>query len=255
MSKSRRSAAARNLESLPNMFSYYGSKSNVVRFYPPPKYGKVIEPFAGSARYALRYFDREVLLVDKYEVIIRIWRWLQLCSQADILRLPRLQYGERLDQYSFDCEEARMFMGFLMGFSAESPRHQATIKLKQRPNFINFSLERIAKSLFKIKNWQIVHGSYEWIHNEEASWFIDPPYETMGGSGYIEGSDNIDFGFLREWCLSRKGQIIVCEAAGATWMDFKPLKRHRTRNGWQKELIYTNEITSTISHQFQLFST
>ena len=52
------------------MFSYYGSKSKVVDLYPRPKFDKIIEPFAGSARYALKYFDRDVLLVDKYEVIV-----------------------------------------------------------------------------------------------------------------------------------------------------------------------------------------
>lgn len=62
------------------MWSYYGSKSKVVHLYPRPEYGKIIEPFAGSARYSLRYFDRDVLLVDKYEVVVRIWKWLQHCS-------------------------------------------------------------------------------------------------------------------------------------------------------------------------------
>ena len=31
------------------MFSYYGSKSKIVDYYPPPKHKKIIEPFAGSA--------------------------------------------------------------------------------------------------------------------------------------------------------------------------------------------------------------
>jgi len=33
------------------MFSYYGSKSKIVDYYPPPKHKRIIEPFAGSARY------------------------------------------------------------------------------------------------------------------------------------------------------------------------------------------------------------
>jgi len=52
------------------MWSYYGSKSKVVDLYPPPKQDKIIEPFAGSARYALKWFDRDILLVDKYPVIV-----------------------------------------------------------------------------------------------------------------------------------------------------------------------------------------
>lgn len=37
------------------MFSYYGSKSKIVDLYQPPKFDKIIEPFAGSARYSLKY--------------------------------------------------------------------------------------------------------------------------------------------------------------------------------------------------------
>ena len=55
------------------MWSYYGSKSKVVDLYPPPKFDKIIEPFAGSARYALKWFDRDILLVDKYPVIVDLW--------------------------------------------------------------------------------------------------------------------------------------------------------------------------------------
>ena len=50
------------------MWSYYGGKSKVVDYYPTPKQSKIIEPFAGSARYALKWFDRDVLLVDKFDI-------------------------------------------------------------------------------------------------------------------------------------------------------------------------------------------
>ena len=58
------------------MWSYYGSKSKVVDLYPPPKFDKIIEPFAGSARYALKWFERDILLIDKYDVIIDLWNYL-----------------------------------------------------------------------------------------------------------------------------------------------------------------------------------
>jgi len=66
------------------MFSYYGSKSRIVDVYPPPKFDKVIEPFAGSARYALKYWQKEVLLVDKYDVITDIWTYLINATEKDI---------------------------------------------------------------------------------------------------------------------------------------------------------------------------
>jgi len=72
------------------MFSYYGSKSKIVDYYPPPKHKRIIEPFAGSARYSLKYWQNDVLLVDKYPVIIEVWNYLKNASVNDILKLPRL---------------------------------------------------------------------------------------------------------------------------------------------------------------------
>jgi site-specific DNA-adenine methylase len=70
------------------MWSYYGGKGHTVNLYPKPKHGLIIEPFAGSAKYSLKYFEKEVLLIDKYHVIVSIWHFLQQCSQKDILGLP-----------------------------------------------------------------------------------------------------------------------------------------------------------------------
>ena len=69
------------------MFSYYGAKTNIIDLYPIPKFDKIIEPFAGSARYSLKYFEKDILLVDKYPVIVEIWHFLQDASENDIKKL------------------------------------------------------------------------------------------------------------------------------------------------------------------------
>jgi site-specific DNA-adenine methylase len=221
------------------MWSYYGAKTNVVNWYPKPKFDKIIEPFAGSARYALKYFDREILLVDKYETIIKIWQWLQKCSPDDIRKLPRMKQGEHVDNFIWDCQEAKDLMGFVIGFITESPRKTGTIRLTQRPNHVNYTLNRIANNLYKIKHWEIKCDTYENIPNQNATWFVDPPYQ-FGGHCYKESSKNIDFESLKNWCISRTGQIIVCESSKATWMDFKLIGSHKTRTGFQKEAIWSN---------------
>ena len=76
------------------MFSYYGSKSKIVDYYPPPKHNKIIEPFAGSARYSLKFWQNDILLIDKYPIIVRTWKWLQECSESDIRKLPIMKLGE-----------------------------------------------------------------------------------------------------------------------------------------------------------------
>jgi hypothetical protein len=226
------------------MWSYYGAKTNIIKFYPAPKYDKIIEPFCGTARYALRYFDRDVLLVDKYDVIIKIWKWLQLCSPGDILKLPKmLKQGQSLDDFIFDCEEAKMLMGFLISKGVESPRNKITEWVRtDSPNFINFSLQRIAKNLFKIKHWKIECGTYIDIPNGKATWFIDPPYQ-FGGHSYPCSNKDIDFKSLAEWCRDREGQVIVCEGIKANWMNFKPMVTHKGRTGKQREAIWSNEKT------------
>ncbi|HEV7378396.1 MAG TPA: hypothetical protein VGN64_01270 [Dyadobacter sp.] len=234
------------------MWSYYGAKTNVIQHYPVPKHDKIIEPFAGTARYALRYYDRDVLLVDKYEVIIKIWKWLQQCSPRDILRLPHMKKGDHVDKFKFDCQEAKDLMGFMIGFMTESPRKTATIRLQQRPNTIPYTLNRIASNLFKIKHWEIKHGSYLEIPNQEATWFIDPPYQH-GGHVYQQSSKNLVFSDLAGWCKNRLGQSIVCETTKADWMDFKPLAIHKTRTGFQKEAIWTNEPSVFDHKQLNLF--
>ena len=235
------------------MWSYYGSKTNLVDLYPPPRHRQIIEPFAGTARYALKYFDREVLLVDKYDVVINIWKWLQKCSPSDIKKLPRLEHLQRLEHFEFDCLEAQHLCGFLIGFSNKRPRVTASSKLLQRPNFMNFRLNQIAENLFKIKHWEIKLGEYDNILNQEATWFIDPPYNSSAGMRYVHGAKDIDFTHLSGWCKDRLGQVIACEGEGADWLPFNTMKAQRTNKKMSSETVWTNYPTSCTQTQTDLF--
>lgn len=235
------------------MFSYYGSKSKIVNLYPPPKYSKIIEPFAGTARYSLKYFDRDILLVDKYDVIVKIWKWLQVCSKDDILKLPRLKEAERLSDYKFDCEEQRLLMGFLVSKAQTTPADKATRRATTyRPNNINFQLKFIANNLFKIKHWEIRLGDYAEIENQEAVWFIDPPYQ-VGGGAYVKNNKGWDYSKLALWCLERKGQVIVCENTNADWLPFLPMKKMRGTHKSTTEAIWSNFQTQFHYQQISLF--
>ena len=145
------------------MFSYYGSKSKVVDLYPSPKFGKIIEPFAGSARYSLKYFDREVILVDKYPVIVDLWKWLQQASEADIMSLPNLENGQSLDNFDLP-KEAKYLIGFCINGGSAQPKK--TVK-----DFSNWNEQKriIAKSLFKIRHWVIRLGQFDELENIEAT--------------------------------------------------------------------------------------
>jgi len=225
------------------MFSYYGSKSKIVHLYPTPKFDKIIEPFAGSARYSLRFWQKDILLVDKYPVIVDVWNYLKNASEKDILGLPKLKQGERIDDFNLSKIE-KHFLGFVV-CNSTGERKQVTMLVKD----ISQSLKNIANQLFKIRHWNIKLDSYENIENENATWFIDPPY-MFGGEHYKQSNKNLDFKKLREWCKSRNGQIIVCENSKADWLDFKPICKMRGSIRETTEVIWSN-VPTEFDYQMQ----
>lgn len=220
------------------MWSYYGTKLRLAPKYPHPKFQTLIEPFAGAAQYSLLHWDREVILVDKYPVIIRVWEWLQSCSPKDITSLPEIEAGTKVSDYSWDCDEARWLIGFIIAAGVATPRNSPSPwRTTLRPHAQEYKKKEVADSLYKIKHWKFILGDYTCLENREATWFIDPPYQT-GGSQYKHSS--IDYKHLAEWSKSRKGQVLVCENDKADWMDFQFLsdlhgvKHHTKEVLWQQ---------------------
>jgi len=235
------------------MFSYYGSKSKIVQYYPSPTCDKIIEPFAGSARYSLRYWEKDILLVDKYKVIVDVWHYLQQASASDILGLPILEQGQFLTDFNLS-ESEKLFMGFIIACAGITPRNKISpFVYRDLSSRLKFRIKETAANLYKIKHWKIIHGSYEDLENENATWFIDPPYQ-IGGNHYRESNKNLDFNSLANWCKSRNGQVIVCENTKATWMNFKPiLQIQGVSNTNTTEAIWTNFVTQYDSIQQDLF--
>ena len=229
------------------MFSYYGSKSRVVHLYPRPEYGKIIEPFAGSARYALRWFDRDVLLVDKYEVIVKVWKYLQQANPADIMGLPEPKYKESIERFNL-AEGERLLMGFLVAEGIAYPQ-----KIVQQFSNIRNAKRQIAQNLFKIHHWQIMQGSYDAIPNEQATWFIDPPYK-VGGHKYPKGNDAINYDHLAQWSQSRHGQVIVCENTKADWLPFHAMRSMHGAYSETTEAIWSNRPTDFDFQQLSLLT-
>jgi len=224
------------------MFSYYGSKSKIVDYYPPPKHKRIIEPFAGSARYSLKYLQNDILLVDKYPLIIDVWHYLQQATVKDIKGLPELKEGDNINNYNITEQERNLLKFCIVQGSASgqnTPSSQYCLRNIHKQN-----INRIVANLHKIKHWKIIHGSYEDLENEEATWFVDPPY-MFGGEYYKESNKNINFQTLAEWCKNRNGQTIVCENTKANWLDFKPLRQIQgARNTKTVEAIWSNHKTN-----------
>ncbi len=204
------------------MFSYLGSKSKIAHFYPAPLHNKIIEPFAGSARYSLLHFENDVLLCDTSNYVIDVWNYLINASEKDILSLPDVPSKIHLDNYTQLIDAERYLIGFHLCRGKSIPR-----KTGHGQNSWSRDKERIAKSLFKIRHWKVENKSYIDIENQEATWFIDPPYklvqERKGNSDrYPQGG--IDYENLANFAKSRQGQVIVCEGDNADWLPFRLLK-------------------------------
>jgi site-specific DNA-adenine methylase len=228
------------------MFSYYGSKSKIVHLYPTPKFDKIIEPFAGSARYSLRFWQKDILLIDKYSVIVDVWNYLKNASEKDILGLPRLKKHDDIENLNLSKEE-KYLLGFLGVVGVSTP--QKKVGSFEGNGFNRGHLEIIAKNLFKIRHWNIKLDSYENIENENATWFIDPPY-MFGGEHYKQSNKNLDFKQLGEWCKSRNGQTIVCENSKADWLDFKPIIKMQGTIHKTTEVIWSN-VPTEFDYQMQ----
>jgi hypothetical protein len=211
---------------LPPFFSYYGSKSKIAHLYPSPKYSTIVEPFAGAANYALRHHHRDVILVEKYDKVYSLWKWLiEDATQAKIQSIP-LDIGGGVESLDI-CEGAKLLLGWVYNQGVTSPRKSPSAWMRKRPRrFWNAQIRsRLATQLHQIKHWRLFHGDFSIASSlikQEATWFIDPPYHKSGFY-YPESSKKIDFDALGDWCQSLKGQVIVCEQEGADWLPFQPL--------------------------------
>jgi hypothetical protein len=228
-----------NLKRLPPLFSYYGSKWLTVPKYPAPHHEIVIEPFAGSAQYALYYPNHDVRLYDLDENIVMVWDYIIHAPSKEILNLDLDFHKMDVSKYT---EEQRLLIGFWVSAAAATPKQTWTKLGRKKAQTIDWR-KRVAHAQPYLRHWTIEHKSYNQIPNMYATWFVDPPYEEKGAF-YRRSSKDINYQHLGEWCLGRRGSIIVCENQGAQWLPFQFLltgRSARVHKGISsKEVIYTD---------------
>jgi hypothetical protein len=207
-------------------FPYYGGKFRSAPRYPAPLHDWIIEPFAGSAGYAMRYPDRQVVLVEASEPIAAIWQYLTLATPREILRLPLLEPGQSVDSLVGVPQAARWLIGMWCSPGSAAPKKTLGRWDRSDGAHVQYQFwgravrERIASQLPRIAHWIVKHGAHTSAPSVEATWFIDPPYQTQGRH-YPCGSADIDYPALAGWCRRRRGQVMVCENTGARWLPFQ----------------------------------
>ena len=208
-------------------FSFYGGKFRIAPRYPRPKHNTIVEPFAGSAGYSLRHFDRRVILVERDPAIAGTWRFLLRSSAADILALPDIKPGQSVDDLHV-CQEARWLIGWWLNPASSQPKKvlSAWGRSGPRADTDRYAVfwgrkirERIAATVEQIRHWRLIEGEWDEAPNIEATWFVDPPYQ---GAGRHYRHHRVDYAALGDYCRGRRGQTIVCENVGADWLPFDP---------------------------------
>ena len=208
------------------MFPYYGAKWRMTKTYSPPAHDVLIEPFAGSACYALSNYTRNVHLYDINPVIVGVWDFLIRSSHSDIMALPPT-VPETVDNLHV-CQEAKWLIGFWINAASAGPRNIPTSWARNgTPQssgptnswFNPVMRARVARQSSMIKHWAVHLRSYDAIEMQPATWFVDPPYQEAGK--HYTFSD-IDYAHLGTWCQGLPGHVIVCENEGAGWLPFKP---------------------------------
>lgn len=228
-------------------FTFYGGKNRAAKHYPPPEHELIVEPFAGSAGYALNYPEHDVLLIDADPIIAGTWAYLLRTPADELAALPDLEPGQTVDDLEGLQPEARWLIGWWLNKGSATPKRRASSFMLNHPRGAPYwgqgIRDRIASQIELVRHWRVVRGSYEVAPNVEATWYIDPPYQRAGRH-YRYGSRLIDYPALGAWCKSRQGQIMVCEADDADWLPFRPLVTIDGTEGRQKtarartELIY-----------------
>jgi len=194
-----------------------------------------MEPFAGSARYSLLHSDHQVWINELNPRICRIWRWIQQTTRQDIERLPELKPGEDIRAIRWLSEVERDLMGLSITFAQAVPANIFT-GWAVRKDGCKLLKRRLLEHVEDVRDWRITNFDYFHLPDIEATWFVDPPYQ-FARSRYPE--DDIDYKELAAWCQSRRGQVIVCEEFGATWLPFQPLRTVWTTTRRMTEAIWT----------------
>ena len=232
-------------------FSYYGGKSKIAHLYPKPEYRLIIEPFAGSGAYSWLHRDgHDVHVNDLDPKTFSMWQFLTSDEASNLIQyLPdTVEPGMKVSEMLGDL--GRVYPGFLEVCRAEANQgtqgargvHDQITSMGAKCWKVRRKLEHVIPA---VANWKVTNVDYQQLPDVEATWFIDPPYQNPAGARYRQSA--IDYTALAAWCRSRRGQVIVCENAGANWLDFQPMAHPRVsiRSLYQKadarEVIWTND--------------
>lgn len=234
-------------------FSFWGAKWRIAKLYPQPSFTTILEPFAGSASYALRYYNRQVVLNELDPTLFSVWDYLIAANSEEIMRLPL--DVEHVDDVK-GCPEAKALVGLWLNKAGTTPKLSPSAWMRtakqtgRASQFWGESIRsRIARQVPLIQHWKVLNKSYDELQaydTQAITWFVDPPYQQSGKHYRYHA---INYAQLADWCKRRSGQVIVCEQAGATWLNFRFLVNAKALEGCRGkrkscEVVWTTSPTA-----------
>jgi hypothetical protein len=250
-------------------YSYYGGKSKIAHLYPVPAHELIVEPFAGSAAYSWLHrrhpvtgAQRDVWLNDLDAKTYAIWAFLTSAAALDAVELyvpDTVHAGQKVSD---------IIPPELPGLVeiCRSEANQGTQGAKGTHDQITsmgakcWKVKRKLREVIpEVSHWKITNVDYTQLANVDATWFVDPPYSNAAGARYRTSS--VDYQQLGWWCLTRKGQVVVCEGYGADWLPFERFNHQRVsiRSRYQKansqEVVWVKtdeEVKTTAESNTQL---
>ncbi len=241
------------------LFKWFGAKWQASKYYPRPKYPSILEPFAGSACYALRNSSArtDVTLAESNLNVYNLWDWLiHEASEHDIREIPiNLKEGTNI-----------LDVGLTRGQSLLLKHWQRTNNVgncwtispwgNKPGQFTANTRARVANEVYLVKRWKVyrdgfsaMRASLGAVENPLSTWFVDPCYQY----NYQYGCGETDYGLVAEMVKMHEGQAIVCEAKCPktgkipNWLPFRffrrtvTSRRKSTNNHHSSELIWTND--------------
>lgn len=218
------------MNTLRPFFSFYGSKWRAVKHYPKPEHPQIVEPFAGSAGYSTRYYQRKIVLYEIDPIIYGIWKYLITAPTKELKSLPT-KVTTSVEDLKV-CQEAKWLIGFWLNKACVCPKLTPSKWMREYEStqFWGDKIKhRIVNQSKLIGHWKIFNKSYETLPNKSRTYFIDPPYNNPAGRLYV--FNKLNYKQLAKWVKTLNGQVIVCEQEGATWLPFKHLATIKTLNG------------------------
>jgi hypothetical protein len=167
----------------------------------------IFEPFAGSAGYALRHYEKQVQIYESNQYLAGLWKWLIGSATSDLIRAIPIDLPEGTDIQALDLEKGQKL---LLKHWQRTNNYGDCWTISPWGNkpgqWTANTRARVAEQFEAVRHWSFAPVFY----NMPGTYFIDPPYLY----NYRYGAKTFDHVALASTLsqIPHPYQIVACEA-------------------------------------------